>query len=293
VSLDNRELASLVWLTALATFALLKRDVRQSLLGVAKLVLSSWKILVPLLSIVVWTILLVMLGRRIGVWNPDLMKYTVIWFVGTALEIFVKLGESSTNPRFLREAALHAATFGVVLAFFVGLFVLPLWIEIPLQLLLALLVLCALVTRTDENLKGCATAANILLLVVVAGLLTYNAVRLLSEWDTLDLAAKAREFALPLWLTLGVLPLIYLVALISAYESAFMRINFIVEPPAQRQSKLALLTTLRGRAYLVGAFRGEWLEEMNRAGSPKEARALVKRYRNPKSADQISKRLGL
>src|SRR5690242_7556124 len=85
-----------------------------------------------------------------------------------------------------------------------------------------------------------------LLMTVGVGLMAYVAVRLVMDFDT---AKTGRSLALPVWLTLGVLPLIYCVGLWTAYEQAFIRIDLQTDDPAgRRRAKLALLRTAHVRA---------------------------------------------
>jgi hypothetical protein len=54
--------------------------------------------------------------------------------------------------------------------------------------------------------------------------------------------------------------LIYLIALWAAYESTFLRLSFFVDDRATlRRTKVALLTVLCGRRYLVGSLPGFWI----------------------------------
>ena len=65
-----------------------------------------------------------------------------------------------------------------------------------------------------------------------------------------------QKLLLPVWLTLGVMPLIYAVGLWSAYEQAFVRIHLATDDRASRRSaKWALLRVAHLRATDVSAFR--------------------------------------
>lgn len=99
-------------------------------------------------------------------------------------------------------------------------------------------------------------------LMVVASiwLLLYVVVGLVNNWGSLDKGDLLQQFALPVWLTIGVLPYIYALGLFAAYEQAFIRVNWKSERGlwARTRSKLVLLTSFHVRAREVGAFSGPW-----------------------------------
>ena len=65
--------------------------------------------------------------------------------------------------------------------------------------------------------------------VLAAGgwaMLFYVGASLLNNWDALDKHHLVRQFAMPIWLTIGALPFIYFLGLWAAYEKAFIRVNW-------------------------------------------------------------------
>jgi hypothetical protein len=76
------------------------------------------------------------------------------------------------------------------------------------------------------------------------------------------------------------MPLIFIVGLWSAYEQAFLRIDFRADDPAQRRrAKRALLRAAHVRASVVGGFAGHWIWDLSSAESSAEAHAVMRRFR--------------
>ena len=121
-----------------------------------------------------------------------------------------------------------------------------------------------------------------LIVVASVALLLYVVVGLVNNWASLDKVDLLQQFALPVWLTLGVLPYIYVVGLFAAYELAFIRINWKSEVGwwARTRAKLVLLTSFHAKARDVGAFSGPWQFKLASATSFRDGRRVVDAFRN-------------
>ncbi len=69
--MDNRELASVVWLAAMLAAALLHRPTRRAIKGVARAALSL-KLLLPVVGMAVWVLGLVRVADTVGLWDTEL-----------------------------------------------------------------------------------------------------------------------------------------------------------------------------------------------------------------------------
>lgn len=115
------------------------------------------------------------------------------------------------------------------------------------------------VASADEKLASVKNFIDGLLGFLGLAIIALTAINLIGNWGDLDKAHLLRQLALPLWLTLGVIPYLYLLALWSGYEQAFIRINVSSEDPRARfRAKLALIVALHGRAAKANAFFGGW-----------------------------------
>ncbi len=82
----TREAAVALWALALVAWAATKPEVRKSVGGGIRAALQ-WKLLVPFLLIAVYTALAVRGMHTIGLWTPDLLKDTILWFVFSGLAL--------------------------------------------------------------------------------------------------------------------------------------------------------------------------------------------------------------
>jgi hypothetical protein len=279
-SLNTRELATVIWLCVLLVVGLTQPGIRRSLGSIARLLVSP-VIWIPLTLLAANVVGLATLGHRLGLWRASLVSETVIWFVSGALVLFFKLESASKEPRFFRRAAIRTLELTVFVEFFFNLTPFSLPIELALQPFLALIVALSVYAGYHQQYKDVKRFLDWLLGLVAVGVAAFTLARLIMQWDRLDKTESILGLALPVWMTLGVLPLIYLLSVWVAYSSTFGHINWLIQDDSRRRRrvKLALTTTLHGRTRDVAAFRAPWPQAVAAADSFWQARKAVKRYR--------------
>jgi hypothetical protein len=121
--------------------------------------------------------------------------------------------------------------------------------------------------------------ANGLLTIMGVVVVTFSTWELVTNWSQFELWRNARPFALPLWLSMGLVPYLYLMSLLAGYESAFLRVAFASpNRKISTQSQLALFSVLHIRARPVAGFRAPWIGRLAEAPTLTEARCVVKDY---------------
>jgi hypothetical protein len=280
MGLNNREWALLVLLAGFAAWALWRNpELRSSLRDLARGGLQA-AIIVPVLLMVAYVCGLVFVGRRLGLWNPSLIKATVTWFLVSGLVILMNaVTERGKERRFFLRTALRTLELTVFVEFFINLFVLSFPAELVLQFVLIWLAMLSAFTAREEQYRIVKTAVDGLLAVVGFGLAGYVSFQLVRQWDQLDKEAYPVEFAVPVWMTIGALPFIYFIMLYARYQSAFRTLYTVQDPAARRRAKLAMVTAMFGRVRDISAITGDWAREAASAPSFRAARKVIKHFR--------------
>jgi hypothetical protein len=144
--------------------------------------------------------------------------------------------------------------------------------------LIAALVVMSLMAEDPEHRQVKALVDGALALMGFA-LLAFVGYRMMGDPEAVATWETIRQFALPVWLTIGSLPLIFVLAVFSTYEVAFVHIGLgPKDVHAQRRAKLALIMELRLRVRDVARFRGYWAHQAVKAGSVRGARAVVRQF---------------
>lgn len=273
--MNGREKATLVWLGVGLLLTLRSRELRSALWAFAK-ALAQPAVAGLIAALATWTSALVLLARQIGLWDADALADTVVWFLTVGIVFFFSL-DAVKRPGFFGTTARRAIAITVFVEGYVNLVVLPFAVELVLMPFVTVVVLLAAFSEGRAEYAPAHRVLNVALSLVGIVFLTYVTVRLIGDFDA---EHTGRALALPVWLTLGVLPFIYAVGLWSAYQEAFIRIDLRADRArARRQAKWALMRVARLRASAVGSLCGQWIWELVQASSPAAARAVVRRCR--------------
>lgn len=277
---NNRQWAFMFWLAVLAIWALSRRDVRSSMRLVLRAALSA-KILIPLALLAAWVLGLLVIGSQIELWTASRVTDTALWFVTAGLVLFGRFDKVSKDRHFVRRTALATFEISALVQVASELFVLNLAVELVMQPFLALLAMISVVAAQQREHHQVRAVVDGVMACAGFGLLLYVSVSLINNWDSLDKGDFAQQLSLPIWLTIGVLPLIYVLGLFAAYELAFVRIDW--KSKASRRARLlqkaALLTSFHVKATEFGAFAGLWQFGLAEAVSFRAARQVIADFR--------------
>jgi prepilin signal peptidase PulO-like enzyme (type II secretory pathway) len=277
---NNRQWAFIFWLAVLAIWALSKPDVRSSMRSVLRAALSA-KILMPLALLAAWVLGLVVLGSQIGLWTASRVTDTALWFVTAGLVLFGRFDRVSKDRRFVRRTALATFEISALVQVASEFFVLDLALELLTQPVFALLAMMSVVAAQQREHHQVRAVVDGVMTCAGIGLLLYVSVSLINNWDSLDKGDLAQQLALPIWLTIGVLPFIYVLGLFAVYELAFVRIDWKSKAGrwARMQQKAALLASFHMKATEIGAFAGSWQFRLAEAVSFRAARHVIADFR--------------
>ena len=277
--LNNREQAILLWLGVALLLLLWKSETRTALAGVIRAAAHLKMIVIPV-AMLMYVALLCAAAAELNLWHTGLLENTTFWFIGAGLVLLFNVNRASEEHRFFRQAALATIKITVLLGFFVNQFVFSLPVEIILQPLFFILVAMSVVAASDRKYSAVKRLLDVVFVLIGLGILGYVARRVALDWNQLDLADSTLRLVLPVWLTLGVFPFIYVIALYSAYELAFMRINIAAQGTGiPWATRLAMFTSFHLRLTEVAAFSGSWPGRIASATSFRDVQRDIARFR--------------
>ncbi len=249
---DNRELAIVIWIAIALVYALTQKDVRSSLWSILKMA-SGPKIAIPLASMIVYVGVIVAALRRADIWTAELGSETLFWFVGTAVVSFLSYERVSQDPRFFRRTALGVLSVTALIEFLSNLYTFNL--EVELLLVLAFFALGAVLavaqTKAEyRQVRGCLQA---ILAAVGLGLLAYAVMRTIRSPSTFATTTNARKLAVPIVMTICLLPFLYGLAVYGNYDSLLTRLRLQLrdERDLYRYLRRRLVRTTRVRLRAV------------------------------------------
>lgn len=285
--MNNREKATLIWLAIALAAAMTQREIRESLWACVK-AFASLKLIGPLLMFGGWTVALVALAHSVGLWDADVRNDTVTWFITAGVALFFSL-HKATERGFFRKAARRAIAVTAFVEGFANLEVFGLAVELMFLPLMFLLGGMLVVSESEDQFAPVRKMLNGLITVIGAVVLVYVLVHLAADFDA---SHTLRALALPVWLTVGSVPIAYAMALAAEYEQAFMRIGFHADDSVQRRrAKRALLRAANVRLSELAGFAGHWIGDLTSSESDAEARTLMHRWRSTWRAERHAERM--
>lgn len=238
--LDNREIAWLIYLVAGGSLLAWRTGASKGLGRLLPALLSH-----PVLSILGiaagYVALCVGLLSLASFWQWSDLKTTLFWAGGFALLALFNFQKIEAGKAFVRAVLLESIGINAFLSFITASHTFSLWLELALTGSLMLLGLTYTIAERDEKLKSAKNLASVLFAVVALLQLAnsgYHIVTGLRSFATLD---TAREFFVPIILTLMFLPFLYGLYVYTVYERAVAVFRHTTSDPLLRAGILRKL----------------------------------------------------
>ena len=281
--LNNRELAALIWVSVFFLWAFSKKSVREGSVGVVKAFLKP-QILLALAAMSVWVGLELRVGLRLALWSPALAKGTILWTLGSAAALLfncTQLDSDGDDQHFFRRTILTTVCVAAFVEFFVNLYVMSLPRELLLQMVVAAPSLIVAVAGQKPEYKSAKVFCEWVLAAAGLAVFAFSAQQIYLGWFQIEARELVVDFALPVWLTVGFVPFLYLFSIYVAYDAVFRRVSR--EDTGRRsrwRSRLAVLYVLHFRAGAVRQLARYWYftRKLGEAQTFSAARGVVAEF---------------
>jgi hypothetical protein len=282
--LTNRELAGLVVLAGLVAFVLVRpgpAGLLRSLGGVLAAVATP-KIFVPLVLYAGWIAGAAVGASQVGLWNPSLVKVTILWLLFSGLVLIFHLSDAINKPGFFRQVLLRTLGAAVVVEYLATLKSFPLWVEIPAQALVFVFAGITVVAKGDNKHDSVVKVATGYLTIFGLSALIWTTTYLISSWASLDRTELLREFLLPFWMTPVALLFMYGFAVFAAYETTFKMMRVRHRDRSLGRQRLAIVVRANLRLGILRLTSGPQASRIARTKTFREAWIEIGRMRAEK-----------
>lgn len=258
-SFDNREVAAALWLLVAIVGAAMNTTIRVSMVGLLR-VFFARQILIGVVFLFTYIGVIVFLLERVGIWAPSQLKLTLLWLCTAGLLGLFSAPKVSENPELISRAARDTFQITMVFEFFVNLYRMPLAAELVFVPFAVFLGAMIAVSELNEDHGSVNKFLNSVAMVLGLALLAYAGWKTLDDLSTIANVETARSFVLPILFSVLLLPFVWLVAVYCAYESVFVRLQFLVKDKSLHPYiKRSLLLKYRGNIrYLRAWFQAAW-----------------------------------
>lgn len=292
--LTNREIATLIIFGLAFVFVVFKLGLRQvtdSILDIVKAL--HWKVLLTIGLYAIYAIGAVWAAAAIGLWEPELLKDTVIWAVFSGLPVLFRAHTVKDGQLLVKRTLAETFGVSVFIVFYVNLHSFSIVWEVVLQL--ALTILAELVVRHQgEKTRPVANGTNFLITAIAILMIWTTTSWFIDNWGTVDHSLLRMSLAMALWFPLVLLPLIYVVAFAMHCESTLTMLKFFNDRKRPKLGvRLGYLLGTHGGARFASGVTGKWRIRLGEATGFRQATAVMAAYRQAVRDEEEAERRAL
>lgn len=225
--LNNREIASAIWVLIFAAWAFSHRKIRSSFGSILNIFFKK-VIFIPFSLLIIYTLTSVWILNQVGIWDSSQTKNTIIWFFCIATISIFRSNEIADNPNYFKNTVKDNLKIIVFIEFLVEFYTFNLIIELMFIPFMA--ILGGLVAVSQANEKYALVNKALIKLIEIIGLfiIIYIGYRLVIDFNDFAQVQTAFDFFVPITLSIFLLPFIYLCHVYMVYENIFVRIQFFI-----------------------------------------------------------------
>ena len=258
--LNNREIATAVWLTVCSAVFFCKKEIRSSFRSVLN-VFAKKTILIPFGLLIFHTLAAVWVLDRIGIWDSNQIKNAILWFVSVAGVSFFRLPKIADDPDYFKKAIVDNLKIVAILEFLITFYTFSLAVEFVFVPFVAFLAVLLAVSQTDEKYALVEKVLNSLLGIIGVAIIVYAGYRLITDFGDFAQVQTFYDFTVPIALSMLLLPLIYVLHVYMVYEGIFARMQFSIKDKKLR--KYAKKTAVTKYHLNIPALR-RWADALSR-----------------------------
>jgi hypothetical protein len=229
--LNNREIAIALWLLAISVYIFSSSktaEVRAAFKGVLSAFFARQIIIVLCLMLSYMAIVIYWLSE-LDLWNAEQLKNTVFWCVSVGFMSLFKLEQIKKDQSFFKHSVIDNLKLLAILQFIVGVYTFPLWAEVLLVPVLALIGALLAIAETDKKHHRVKALLEYCLSLFGIALIVYTLYMLTTSFGDFGKEKTAYDFFVPPLLTLCYLPFVFFMLVYSTYEQVFVRLKFSIK----------------------------------------------------------------
>lgn len=240
MDLSNREIAILAWFGVLAVYVWRKSkdgSLRDSVKAVIKAFLQR-KLVLVFSWAALWVVLCVQILAWAGWWSVENLKTTLIWAATFAFVTLIDAGRLSEDRFYFRKAAKDTVNAATFITFVGDAYTFSLPVELVLTLVLFVATVVWALSEKQPEYQP-AHQLSTWLLFIAGTLIWGNGIhRVIADFSAFATFGNAKEFLIPVLLSLAFLPFLLAVKVLMTYETAIGGVSWVLKDPSLRSYAL-------------------------------------------------------
>ena len=168
---------------------------------------------------------MVLAFERIGFWDITALKDTIFWIFGIAFIMFINLNKAANDEKYFRNTIIDSIKIIIVLEFIINLYSFNLIVELIFVPIVVLIAMMSGFSSIKPEYEQVNVFLGYLLGLIGIVLLIFTFYQIVIDFREFASLKNLRDFLLPIFFTVALLPITYLLALFIKYEDIFARID--------------------------------------------------------------------
>lgn len=254
-SINNREIASAIWLAILVAFVLINKSTRDSLDAVTRTLFQP-ALVIPLGIAAFYATGEIYLISYMGWWSAANLKTTILWLVTFAFVTMFEVATAKSRKAGLGKITTEILSVAVLVTFIAELYSFPLIVEL---IALPFVTIVGLMAEMAKHKPEHAPVAK--LMGCLSGLIGFSYIGF-SLWKSVELwrdtftLANWLELVIPVILSVAFLPFLYAWRIYVAYNEMFTTISiFGIDKALVPYARWLAITRIRTDLDLLERWR--------------------------------------
>lgn len=220
----NRQVAIGIWSLLAIVVCVLLKDIRKGIWNLLKACMAS-KLLILFASLGIYITALCHLFHWLGLWTPNQIYSTVLWFLFSGIALSGRTISANEDKKYFRSLIYDSCKAIVVFQFIISEYSFSLPVEIVIVPFMIFLGGLIVVAGSKEEHASTKKILELIVLTVVLALLWNSVTSIWTRPEAFFTTKTGRDFMLPILLTLGSIPFLYLLHCYIHLERASIQIG--------------------------------------------------------------------
>jgi hypothetical protein len=229
--LNSREWAILVWVLVLIGYITRPprwQTLKEPLLGVLR-ALGSRHLVSAITLMAMYVVMMIYGLSHIGLWDPSLLKGTLIWFFSVAVFSLFQVNKFSESPHKLKALVADSFRLVVVIEYLVGAYTFHFAVELALVPLVVFLSALVAFSETKPEYESVHKFLSVVAALFGAAILGSVMYLLVHDFQLVANRQAVSDFVLPVILSALYTPFIAFMAVYSTYQTVLIRLRYSIK----------------------------------------------------------------
>lgn len=257
---NNRELAVSIWILIVVIWCVSAYSkVRKSFFQLIK-AFFAWKLTFSYMLMFTYIACVIWWLKALAVWKIDHIPLTILWCACVAFVMLFDFSKAN-NQNFFKNSVKDNIKCLVFVEFFVNLYVFNFWVEFMLVPIFAIIGGMKAIAERNKEYEIVDKLLNYILGTTGSFIILYAAYKVVADFENFATLQNFESFYIPILLSILFIPFVYIAALLAAYETFFIRLQFFVpEKSVLRYAKLKTILSIQFNLWKLN----RWSDYINK-----------------------------